>query len=402
MLPLSRIAIKGFKSILDMEMELGQLNVFIGENGSGKSNILEAVGLLSMALSGTMDYARLAERGVRLSTPEVFKSSFKNVARPKHITIHSTLDATIHYDVTIWPKQGDTRQEFSYKTENLTANRRPIASRGPSGATILGNRIEKDSAKTSVIMAAYAQGAIPDIVESAIEPLTQYAIYAPTTPILRNITNDTSIKEHLGLYGGNLAKVYRATKFENRRIIVASLGKLFPWLKAVGTVVPDEKLQSRHVQANLVVGFVDRFMKRNFNDLYAYDVSEGAIYALFILCLLWSEGSPRFFALDNIDSSLNPGLVTHLTKLIVEHLGQNPAKQVLLTSHNPTILDALDLFNPMHRLFVVSRNPENGSTMAKRFTPKEGLTRERWSELMHQMKLSELWLSGALGALHKA
>ena len=44
---ISHLEIKGFKSLVDVSIELGAVNVFIGANGSGKSNLLEAVGFLS-------------------------------------------------------------------------------------------------------------------------------------------------------------------------------------------------------------------------------------------------------------------------------------------------------------------------------------------------------------------
>ena len=41
------ITIKNFKSITAADLPLGNVNVFIGANGSGKSNILEAVGMVA-------------------------------------------------------------------------------------------------------------------------------------------------------------------------------------------------------------------------------------------------------------------------------------------------------------------------------------------------------------------
>jgi len=40
---LRRVTIKNFKSIKNLSFDLGRVNVLIGENGSGKSNILEAI-----------------------------------------------------------------------------------------------------------------------------------------------------------------------------------------------------------------------------------------------------------------------------------------------------------------------------------------------------------------------
>lgn len=44
---LKRIRIKNFKSIKDIDLELGRINIFIGEPNTGKTNILEAFSLLS-------------------------------------------------------------------------------------------------------------------------------------------------------------------------------------------------------------------------------------------------------------------------------------------------------------------------------------------------------------------
>ena len=42
----NRLTIKNFKSIIDQTIELGRVNVFIGANGMGKSNVLEAIARL--------------------------------------------------------------------------------------------------------------------------------------------------------------------------------------------------------------------------------------------------------------------------------------------------------------------------------------------------------------------
>ncbi len=88
---IEHIDIRSFKSIVDQRIELGALNVFIGANGAGKSNLLEAIGLLSCAIDGEISYAKLAERGVRLSAPEVFKASFRNIKRKSSFSIESNL-----------------------------------------------------------------------------------------------------------------------------------------------------------------------------------------------------------------------------------------------------------------------------------------------------------------------
>jgi AAA15 family ATPase/GTPase len=49
------IKIKNYKSVADLELDLGRVNIFIGANGSGKSNILEGIGLGAAAMEDKLD-----------------------------------------------------------------------------------------------------------------------------------------------------------------------------------------------------------------------------------------------------------------------------------------------------------------------------------------------------------
>ena len=62
---IDRIDIHEFKSIRSLSLELGKINVFLGANGAGKSNILEALGVISTAAYGIVDDESLQRRGVR-------------------------------------------------------------------------------------------------------------------------------------------------------------------------------------------------------------------------------------------------------------------------------------------------------------------------------------------------
>lgn len=121
---------------------------------------------------------------------------------------------------------------------------------------------------------------------------------------------------------------------------------------------------------------------------------------MFLLVLLLHKDSPDFFALDNIDTALNPGLVRELIHQVAIILSKNPHKQIFLTTHNPSTLDSVDLFDDTHRLFVVERD-KDGHTKSKRIQPPKGMTRKEWEEKYYGMKLSEIWLSGAIGGLPK-
>jgi len=67
--------VEGFKSLARQTIELGRLNVLIGANGSGKTALLEAMGLLGAAVSGRVDAGELMRRGVRPSAPQAFMTA---------------------------------------------------------------------------------------------------------------------------------------------------------------------------------------------------------------------------------------------------------------------------------------------------------------------------------------
>ena len=71
---IKELEIHDFKSIKELFLELGRINVFLGANGSGKSNILEALGVISSASYGVVDDESLQRRGVRPGVPRLYKT----------------------------------------------------------------------------------------------------------------------------------------------------------------------------------------------------------------------------------------------------------------------------------------------------------------------------------------
>src|ERR1043166_6400592 len=78
------VSIKNFKSVADLTLELGRFNVFIGENGSGKSNVLEAIALGGAASADKLDNEFLASRGIRVTEPGLMRAAFdKKILKEK-------------------------------------------------------------------------------------------------------------------------------------------------------------------------------------------------------------------------------------------------------------------------------------------------------------------------------
>ena len=88
-----KITFGNFKSLYNASFEPGKVNVFIGANGSGKTTILEAIGLLSAAMTDRVDSSSLQRKGVRLSIPSLYKSSFKDLKRQR-----SMIDLSLEWE----------------------------------------------------------------------------------------------------------------------------------------------------------------------------------------------------------------------------------------------------------------------------------------------------------------
>ena len=111
-----------------MEFEPGKVNVFIGANGAGKTTILEAIGLLSAAMTDRVNNISLQRKGVRLSAPSMYKSRFKSIDRTR-LTVTLSLDweekdssQLFKYDVHLTtPKDQDT-DYWKYHSEAFFSN----------------------------------------------------------------------------------------------------------------------------------------------------------------------------------------------------------------------------------------------------------------------------------------
>ncbi|MBM3500260.1 MAG: chromosome segregation protein SMC, partial [Armatimonadetes bacterium] len=101
---ITKISVDGFKSLAGFEIELGQVNVLIGANGSGKTNILEAIGVLGAAARGRVDDEALLRRGVRLSGPGRYSARLAEVATAPTVTLAAERGTTeARYEAVLEP-----------------------------------------------------------------------------------------------------------------------------------------------------------------------------------------------------------------------------------------------------------------------------------------------------------
>ncbi|MCI5146935.1 MAG: chromosome segregation protein SMC, partial [Candidatus Electrothrix sp. AR3] len=123
--------IKAFKSLFDVSVELGRINVFIGANGSGKSNFLEAVGVLGAAANGRVDDGALLNRGVRPGVPALYKSSFARTKMRGSIRLEAVSD-NASYAVELNNPTKNPEPAWTFKNESLQQGKIRLVGRSPA------------------------------------------------------------------------------------------------------------------------------------------------------------------------------------------------------------------------------------------------------------------------------
>ncbi|MEG5033030.1 AAA family ATPase [Microcoleus sp. AT3-D2] len=410
---IGEVRIENYKSIQKLKLELGRVTVLIGENGCGKSNILEAIALASAAADDKLDNEFLASRGIRVTEPQFMRSAFeiKNLVKDIEIDIKGNdeekFSCILHNDnspysqwvskkkdiVTnssidnVFSKLGTTEDVMSIDNSQQEASKNP--------------KEEPLKIKQQETLKAMLKAIPPEILLRSINlsfrkfydssklfsSLIKFTIYSPENLALRTFEKEGQIQP-LGINGEGLFKLLKVLNSDNQEQLYEIKKKLqlIDWFQDfeappnLSSIQNSLQIKDRYLDPDLAY-----FDQRSSN--------EGFLFLLFYFALFISDLTPKFFAIDNIDASLNPRLCRRLMQELVE-LAKKQDKQVIFTTHNPAVLDGLDLDDDEQRLFVIYRN-QLGHTKARRILKPEPL------EGQEPVKLSEAFLRGYIGGLPK-
>ena len=349
---IDRIVIKNFKSIEELDFQLGRLNVLIGANGSGKSNVLEAIGMVAAKNGNTIELDNMVQRGVRIAMPELMVNSFYGKVASRIIRVRfENKDGFASYSI----KRKDEDSIYTHWQVDHTA--------------------------------IYRKGSSFEEFESLY---SRFLIYSPSIDALRGLSSNSKLYP-IGLHGEGLdVLMYQMSKDEIAKVERIA-NRYITWLD---DLVYDNEGEMKYRgyklgRSNSNLYFNDRYMQKKNKFFSAENANEGALILLFYLVLMVSKATPKFFAIDNIDSGLNPRLCRALMKEM-SALAEENGKQVIITTHNPAVLDGLRLGNPNTKLFAVDRS-DSGSTRMNEIKVKP--------QTEKRMKLSEMWMNGMIGGV---
>ncbi|RLF17343.1 MAG: hypothetical protein DRZ82_09885, partial [Thermoprotei archaeon] len=317
---ITKIHIKNFLSLKDVEIELNKLNVLIGPNASGKSNIIRALELL----------ASHAKYGIpTLPGYREFKEIAHNFDETTTITIEVEAvigDHDVKYSLNL---RADDYIEQAWIDNKIAleatgrGRARILSQRGmieaPGGGFLRSRLLEKE-VHASLLM-RMPSDAIKElhILAQILKTISTYSF------IPERIRARSSVSEEprLGRHGENLARTLLHLYLEDRKaftIIEETLKSLIP---EVEEIIP-------HLEGT--EGEIWLKIKEIKEPLRPANISDGTLRILAYITALYT--GKQLVALEEPENCIHP----HLLETIIDLARKSPS-QVVITTHSPYLLD---------------------------------------------------------------
>ena len=378
---ITKIHIKNFLSLKNAEMKLGKLNILVGPNASGKSNIAKALQLIKNhakngfpILSGYRSFKDLA-----YGFDEAAKTELEIEATIENRNIKYTLTLTANgYIEKAWINDEIAlEQEGTYsmppKSIFLTVQGKMEKATPPFQRISFFNNRELFRSLLSFLPL------------SAIKELHELA------RLLRNITvhsfspeqirGRSSIEAHtfLGYYGNNLARILLHLYLENRRAFTSIEDAFRSFIPEVEEIIP-------HIEGTSVELWLR--VKGLSEPLRPANISDGTLRMLAYITALYSQPSLAVF--EEPENCIHP----HLLETLIDLTRKAPC-QVIITTHSPYLLDHVK----PEEVYIVEK--PNTATIIKKLESMEEIHAVK-KLLEEGGTLGEAWYSGLIGGIPKA
>ena len=387
---LTRIAIKNFRSLRDVELDMQGLTVLIGPNGGGKSNLLDVFALMAEAAKGGLNEGILRRGG---GGALLYRSRRGGLAFEFEFAsgeFESTI-GDIHYSLEVLPLSDlpivNVRSEkvYSIGGDTLDSETPPL--------TLVHREYEKLTFLND-FTGAKEDKRIDRVGELAISQIKDRTSYPIPYELLSELENWTlyrpirvdsgaaarapqMIRHGLRLLpdGSNLSSVLYSIKDQHLVLwteICEILGLAYPGFRAL--TFPPEGGDGK---------IVLRWAEDPHSDSFSATLlSDGTLRFLSLLAILKSPNPPPLICIEEPEIGLHPDWI----KIVAELLESAATRtQIIVATHSPELVSHVQ---PEH---VVVVEKENGqSTFAR-------LKEDELSAWLDKFRLGDLWLSGEIG-----
>lgn len=322
---INRLEIKGYKSIEHLVIEdLSYLNVFAGANGSGKSNIVDAIAFLGANI----------QKGAELAIKEFGGFNqihcFK-VRKEKRKTISYYLDVSIrdeHYQYELLIKDIDMHPK--YAKEQLILNGEIILKRDHKDSFfIIGDKklpLEHFPQEMSALLFVSRYELYSFLSNIKVYRIDPFNAKKPSTQIAEISELDSNAT--------NLASIL--TSLEQREDF---RNEILDW---VSLIVPGmEKIHTdkRHIDGSTFLMFKEEGTKASFP---AHLVSDGTIYVLSILTAVLDRTTRLGITIiEEPERGIHPQAISALVNFMREKSELN--HPIILTTHSESIVRSIDI-----------------------------------------------------------
>ena len=376
----------------DAEFPLEPLNILIGPNASGKSNLVEALSLLQAAPrdlqqpiregGGVRDWIWKGALGTPRATVDVTVEYPKGpVALRYRLSFTETggrfelRDEAIENERPATPH--DSRPYFYYRyeeghpvlnvitttEENDRSNRRLMREDVRPDQSILSQRRDPDSYPELTYLANQF-GRI-----SFYRGWNLGRSTPPRLPQRADLQQDHLLEDasNLGLVLNDLLN-----RPDVKRRILELMRDFYPSVEDILTSVSGGTVQ---------IFFHEKGLR---HAVPATRLSDGSLRYLCLLSVLYHPDPPPVVCIEEPEIGLHPDVIPEVAKLLVEASSRS---QIFVTTHSDVLVDAL---TDLPEAVIVCEKPE-GTTQLRRLNTEE---LKPWLE---EYRLGELWTRGEIG-----
>jgi predicted ATPase len=337
---IKKLVLKNFKSIPRAEVTFADLTFFVGRNGSGKSNLTDALTFIAEAMqvplltlfrkrAGVTSVAHRipnADRhvqtsfgiGVTLEDLSGFggKLGYTTGARGHYAFELNLLGNLIEVErEQCIVELGDRRFWFDRNRENIASSEEFLNK-------ARGTFVAPDSLSMPFI------GGLPPffMVQEVLYSLKTYAI----DPRKLKEFQDPDIQQYLLSDGSNATSVLdslRKSKRGDYERMLEIFGNIVPNISSVQTVRygPKQSLRFQQLWAK------DQSLK-----FEALSMSDGTLRSFGLLLALFQEKKPSITLIEEPEASMHPAAANVIIELL-QQMSHN--SQIIVTTHSPDILD---------------------------------------------------------------
>jgi predicted ATPase len=399
---IGKLTLVNYKSLQNVELKLNDLNILIGKNGSGKSNLISFFRLLRDAAKENLA-SRIGEEGGfgeirwRGSSPRDMVEWKLELVYLEHVMEDRKEGKLTRYEGR-WAAKGNG---FTNRLEEISQDPYPGYS----------ERFKYLSASDSHIQLLKLIGRggedkdfdytynDQELVVSQIRDPMRY----PLLDEIRRLLDDWAIFRGFGedalknIYGAQSLSASYPLRLDpqgrNLVSVLQSLANEAHYAEAYGSLneilesaFPDfEKLDLALVASNAIEL---RWRSRDFPGKLAFparSMSDGMLRFIGLATLLLLPDPPSLIVIDEPEIGLHPGLIPMLAGLLKQ---ASERTQLIVTTHSPSLLGSADI--ELSDIVLVERR--DGATVMERADSRANL--DRWLE---RYTLGELWTMGKLG-----